>query len=360
MAEVDLLSGNCWRSLPLEEKHVWEVKAKHAKAEHKLRYPEYRFRPVHNKNKEKKKEKPQVTPEEERRCEDVAALLLEGMKGEALAAAVRALDQKQKPYAHQVDRHRRSSSVPLPNDYYPQGIALPSVPFLSAHSRPASPARFMFGSRRASSAGARPVGNLSRAWTLPSIPLQRDNSALPEVDTSLFEQSFLDAAQGHYFSAAQDTASTMFANDILSASLMTRTDLPQLGPLDVTLSPHDMSSYAPSPATTLSVDWSQYDASPSSHGSSVYSGSPSPDLSSLPIHHLSLDNAGVPILSPQPVHPDINVHSDAVVFTDLWKGFTSGRSFSVDSQDATVKNSPQDDVYVYDASFGQYEMLDMI
>ncbi|ETW77705.1 hypothetical protein HETIRDRAFT_55525, partial [Heterobasidion irregulare TC 32-1] len=37
--------GNCWRSLPLEEKRVWEIKAKHAKAEHKLMYPDYRFRP---------------------------------------------------------------------------------------------------------------------------------------------------------------------------------------------------------------------------------------------------------------------------------------------------------------------------
>ncbi|KAF9558778.1 hypothetical protein CPC08DRAFT_616637, partial [Agrocybe pediades] len=41
--------GTCWRQLPLEEKRVWEIKAKQEKAAHKARYPDYRFRPVHNK-----------------------------------------------------------------------------------------------------------------------------------------------------------------------------------------------------------------------------------------------------------------------------------------------------------------------
>jgi hypothetical protein len=143
-------TGNCWRALPLE-KRVWEVKAKHAKAEHKVRHPEYRFRPVHNKNKEKKK-KAAVTAEDERRCEEVAQLLLEGKKGDELAAAVRDLDRMRSntpgssqspepspaplsssllavPSAASFYGHRRSSSVPLPNDFHP--ITLPSVPFLS-------------------------------------------------------------------------------------------------------------------------------------------------------------------------------------------------------------------------------------
>ena len=32
---VHLLTGNCWRQLPLEEKKIWESRAKKAKAEHK-------------------------------------------------------------------------------------------------------------------------------------------------------------------------------------------------------------------------------------------------------------------------------------------------------------------------------------
>ena len=75
-----------------------------------------------------------MTVEDERRCEEVAQLLLEGKKGEELAAAVRDLDSRsdtreRSPGAgpalfvhqqqHQQPLHRQSSSVPLPNDYYP-------------------------------------------------------------------------------------------------------------------------------------------------------------------------------------------------------------------------------------------------
>jgi hypothetical protein len=187
---------------------VWEVKAKHAKAEHKVRYPEYRFRPVHNKNKDKKKEKPAPSAEDERRCEEVAQLLLEGKKGDELAAAVRSLDRKRgeddppRHYyhppplpAHPVRGHRRSSSVPLPTDYA-TFMAVPTLPFLTL-SRPDSPVgnisrstRVMLGQRRASS--ARP--SVARAWTWPSMPpIQHDDEPLPEPDTSLFEQSFLES-----------------------------------------------------------------------------------------------------------------------------------------------------------------------
>ncbi|KAJ7903958.1 high mobility group box domain-containing protein, partial [Mycena leptocephala] len=39
--------GRCWRALPSSEKHIWETKAKQAKAEHRLKYP-YRFHQVNN------------------------------------------------------------------------------------------------------------------------------------------------------------------------------------------------------------------------------------------------------------------------------------------------------------------------
>ncbi|KAF9522781.1 high mobility group box domain-containing protein, partial [Crepidotus variabilis] len=41
--------GNCWRQLPLDEKHYWEQRAKEEKQQHKIKHPDYRFRPVHNK-----------------------------------------------------------------------------------------------------------------------------------------------------------------------------------------------------------------------------------------------------------------------------------------------------------------------
>jgi len=202
--------GNCWRALPLDEKKIWEVKAKHAKAEHKIRYPEYRFKPVHNKHKNKdKKEKPQTTIEDERRCEEVAQLLLEGKKGDELAAAVRDLDLFRSPHdllqapflaqpQRQFTRARRPSSVPLPNDYYPPfsfttpTLTLPTPPFLSAGYQPEVTQFRNLGARRPSS--ARPY--LTRSWIVPgseiTVPhtLERDDSPLPEVDASLWDPSF--------------------------------------------------------------------------------------------------------------------------------------------------------------------------
>ncbi|KAJ7240466.1 hypothetical protein C8J57DRAFT_1085775 [Mycena rebaudengoi] len=97
IGSLSKIIGNCWRVLPLPEKYVWETKAKDAKAEHKLKYPDYKFRPVHNKRGAAPAAtvKGQLTPQEDKpRCEEVAALLLQGKKGEKLAWAVRDLDSR--------------------------------------------------------------------------------------------------------------------------------------------------------------------------------------------------------------------------------------------------------------------------
>jgi hypothetical protein len=299
--------GNCWKALPLEEKRVWEVKAKHAKAEHKARYPEYRFRPVHNKNKEKKKDKQAPSPADERRCEEVAQLLLEGKKGDELAAAVRSLDnyhndsQNQSFFPslppHPARGHRRSSSVPLPN-YHP-GIALPAVPFL-ALSRPTSPVgnisrsnRMILGGRRASS--ARPA--VGRSWTVPSMmhPLQCDNFPLPVVDTSLFEPSFLDSASAfppYNFS------------DVLAT-------LPHqaLQPHDIAFGPLDPLAPALAPSSVPGMLYpSPYPGHPHSISSSTYSGSPANSEHALP-----------QVAAPQPVPaPHMQPRLSA-----LWKDFSA-------------------------------------
>ncbi|KAG6329624.1 hypothetical protein ID866_9464, partial [Astraeus odoratus] len=162
--------GNCWRALPLEEKRVWEIRAKKAKEEHAAMYPGYRFRPVHNKDKAKKKAKAPVVAEDEQRCEAVAQLLLEGKKGDELAAAIRKLDATTGPAGlpapHPVYPLRRPSSVPLPDSpFHP--IALPALPFLQVGSRAGSPvgnisrsARMFAGQRRPSSVQPIP----SRPW----------------------------------------------------------------------------------------------------------------------------------------------------------------------------------------------------
>ena len=213
-----------------------------------------------------------MTVEDERRCEEVAQLLLEGKKGEELAAAVRDLDSRsdtreRSPGAgpalfmhqqqHQQPLHRRSSSVPLPNDYYPafSGITLPSVPFLPT-SRAPSPVNSIsrhlhqaaqynhLGHRRSSSAGAMfsPHHYQSRSWTMPMethpLSLQRDHSPLPEVDTSLFNPSFQleSPVQESPFNVAELLAGLPAAHGPLDPSLNSHHH--SVGPLEG-LSPHD-------------------------------------------------------------------------------------------------------------------------
>ncbi|KAF9225612.1 hypothetical protein BS17DRAFT_554150 [Gyrodon lividus] len=332
--------GNCWRSLPLDEKRIWEIRAKQEKDAHSKRYPGYRFRPVHNKSKDKKKDKPCTTPEDERRCEEVAQLLLEGKKGDALAAAIRRLDEQkaavplpvmapapvQAPSSHarmQPYPSRRPSSVPLPDSRF-HGIALPSVPFFAPASRSRSPvgnisrnARMIIGQRRPSSALPH-VGRSS--WGMDNIPmfppmpadiygyyssstssLQRDDSPLPEVDTSLFDPSFLDANFGFQLGTGEPAINF---TDIFSPLAPHAPSPPvsyNLAPLDH-ISPQDLSlSLGCSPASQFNVSHSNITTATSwgtrtpigcsnSQPSSTYSGSP------------ARSELGLPVVAPRPQH----------------------------------------------------------
>ncbi|THH17100.1 hypothetical protein EW146_g3653 [Bondarzewia mesenterica] len=275
-----LHTGNCWRSLPLEEKRVWEIKAKHAKAEHKVMYPNYRFRPVHNKNKEKKVKVP-LPVEDEQRCEDVAQLLLEGMKGDELAAAVKRLDRMRS--ATPSGPTRRPSSVPLPMNA--PGIALPLL-HPGTFSRPQSPAASLRLTlpRRPSSAGPAFV----RLWEEP-FSFAREQSPLPEVNASLFEQAFLDGAF-NTLSSSQGP----FNFDGFVASLPPNGSPPRsldfgISPLDHLSVPPDFLPLDPSssPFPTDPLTWTPDSASSyttHSEVSSIYSGSPAPSDRSLPLH----------------------------------------------------------------------------
>ncbi|KAF8205172.1 hypothetical protein K438DRAFT_1757163 [Mycena galopus ATCC 62051] len=176
--------GNCWRSLPLPEKHTWEVKAKHAKAEHKLKYPDYKFRPVHNKrgagpaptaqpasrstSGNAGKNGPLSPQEDERRCEEVAALLLQGKKGEELAWALRDLDSRR-----QVEHtHSSSSPVPVPyhqNSKFPHPLNLDPMYYPQL---PGSPPSSALTSSHASSSG----GGSPYALPMPLEHSSRDQT----------------------------------------------------------------------------------------------------------------------------------------------------------------------------------------
>ena len=241
-------AGNVWRALPLEEKERWWAQARKAKAEHKIMYPDYKFKPVHNKNKKKAKDaKPTPTPvseEDDLRADVVAQLMLDGKKGDELVAAVRdwesstgsttpdasfGMEQPQPSSSHMptfsMDQpqasssnvplynpvplyagSRRSSSVPPFATY--GHIAIPSMPFLvnafPGGSRVPSPvshisgmSRGFLGQRRASSVQPIP----SQAWGFSSAVFNHQQhqhqqafaapSPLPEPDTSLFQSEYM-------------------------------------------------------------------------------------------------------------------------------------------------------------------------
>jgi hypothetical protein len=102
-----------WKTLPREEREVWEAKALVAQAEHRKRYPDWRFRPganalaklkvkdgpVTNKRRNSnsgsstRKSKGEVTEvrekSDEKRCAKIADFLVEGKKGVDLEAALK-------------------------------------------------------------------------------------------------------------------------------------------------------------------------------------------------------------------------------------------------------------------------------
>ncbi|KAI0754018.1 hypothetical protein C8Q80DRAFT_1136252 [Daedaleopsis nitida] len=214
--------GNCWRSLPLEEKKMWEHKAKEAKIAHREKWPHYRFRPVHNKNKkkaaegamhgvpvplEKRKDKLPTLPADEERCEVVAQLLLEGKKGDELAEAMRQIDMARalsrpesadefhvnpfaQPSVPPLYLQRRPSSVPPPTTLYnaANSIALPTLPFLVAPT-PQAPYGGMFNPAYAmgttGSRPASPVSNIARQRGL--IGARRASSCQPNPSERMWD-----------------------------------------------------------------------------------------------------------------------------------------------------------------------------
>ncbi|KAI0297800.1 hypothetical protein B0F90DRAFT_1819119 [Multifurca ochricompacta] len=159
--------GLTWQNMPHEERQFWHSKAKVAQVEHKLRFPDYAFRPTHVKSKgaaEKRKVR-EVGPKDMKRCAKIAQLLVEGKKGADLQAAVEEFDKNHVPTI--VTRFdtpitarsfRRSLSEPAPDTD-------PSVPaFLRSDAKSSS--------RRLRATSSQPT--MSRPstpeWRNPSSP----------------------------------------------------------------------------------------------------------------------------------------------------------------------------------------------
>ncbi|CDO71049.1 hypothetical protein BN946_scf184844.g53 [Trametes cinnabarina] len=116
--------GLTWQNLPHEERQFWHTKAKVALEEHKRKFPQYAFRPLHTKGKapSEKRRVREVEPKDLKRCAKIAQLLVEGKKGRELDEAIQEFDRNHVPeivtrFEEPITaRHyRRSSSAPAPD-----------------------------------------------------------------------------------------------------------------------------------------------------------------------------------------------------------------------------------------------------
>ncbi|KZT24799.1 hypothetical protein NEOLEDRAFT_1093627 [Neolentinus lepideus HHB14362 ss-1] len=100
--------GKCWKALPREERELWEAKAVKAQADHRKKYPDWRFSPGANalakvkdgpRKRNNKKGRGEAEEEErsrEKRCAKIADLLAQGKTGSDLEVAIQAYDQHAK------------------------------------------------------------------------------------------------------------------------------------------------------------------------------------------------------------------------------------------------------------------------
>ncbi|KAH6903203.1 hypothetical protein BKA70DRAFT_1433715 [Coprinopsis sp. MPI-PUGE-AT-0042] len=90
--------GLTWQNLPNDERDVWHRKAKLAEEQHRRRFPEYAFRPLHKRKEASTKRKVrEVGPKDEKRCAKIAELLVQGKKGKELDDAVKEFDKYHVP-----------------------------------------------------------------------------------------------------------------------------------------------------------------------------------------------------------------------------------------------------------------------
>lgn len=89
--------GLTWQNLPEEERQVWHRKAKQAEAEHRIKFPQYAFKPLHSRKGGGKRKVREVGPKDQVRCAKIAEFLVQGLKGTELDAAIEEFDKSHIP-----------------------------------------------------------------------------------------------------------------------------------------------------------------------------------------------------------------------------------------------------------------------
>ncbi|KAF9011715.1 hypothetical protein BDQ17DRAFT_1405347 [Cyathus striatus] len=116
--------GLTWQNLPTEERQIWHAKAKAALEEHKRRFPQYEFKPLHGRSKggggEKRKVR-EVGPKDSKRCAKIAELLVNGKKGQELDAAIQEFDK------HHVPEVITRFEAPITASTFQRSSSLPAI-----------------------------------------------------------------------------------------------------------------------------------------------------------------------------------------------------------------------------------------
>lgn len=91
--------GITWQNLPEAERQKWHAQAKVAQDEHKRKFPQYSFRPVHKAKgpSAERKRLREVGPKDQKRCAKIAELLVCGKKGQELEDAIQEFDKHHIP-----------------------------------------------------------------------------------------------------------------------------------------------------------------------------------------------------------------------------------------------------------------------
>lgn len=82
----------CWKKLPDDEKAIWYELAEEEKKQHKLKYPNYRFKPVSRTTPVVRRKVKRNGPREVLRCHRLADFIAAGKTGSELESAIRAYD----------------------------------------------------------------------------------------------------------------------------------------------------------------------------------------------------------------------------------------------------------------------------
>lgn len=81
---ISRIIGMCWKQLPPEEKKVWFDKAAEEKRAHKLKYPDYRFRPQYGAEPKQKRNVKRNGPKDLRRCAALADAIVKGKQADEI------------------------------------------------------------------------------------------------------------------------------------------------------------------------------------------------------------------------------------------------------------------------------------